>query len=210
MVLIQIIGDNDMEIHEIINSIFLLLTYFIPGYIFISVYSWGANHSTQITVGRIATCVVIGVLLFSIMSTVHLPSPYVLLSIGVIIALILAICAVIITRSQWFSRVTVKLLHKSPITDFWYETTLPKGVWYKVVCGNRIYCGSVDTIDEGEGSSWILLGYYSITENNATAFCEEGARLAILLEDADYIEVSSDFNTFADYLVIDKESGLDV
>lgn len=121
-------------------------------------------------------------------------------SISILLGTLLAIVFALIFSSKWFSKITVRLFHKTPNADIWRDVlNLTDGSNLKVYIKNENYyiIGHHKNHEEKEGESWLAVSAFAkfdkeTNENYNTEpsyLDDENVIFTIRFSDIEHIEI---------------------
>ena len=157
------------DIIDLIPSIPMLLQYFVPGYLFLSIArflgSWKISDTT-VTIWSIIISYIYSVAITAINAV--LPAQITMNTWECLVAQLLAavggaVVMVYIHRSKILSKLLRKINHKSVHSNLWddmIDYDIGTTVVIKLHGTNNAYCGTITAIEENGLDSWIALTEY--------------------------------------------------
>lgn len=190
--------NNIFDIEQIVNSIPLILEYFIPGFIFISFSQYLLSKS--LSQHYVILSIVLSYLLKSIFSVAHnyfLVNRVFLLNERIIIlscaALIFSVLFVKLYESKKVNYFFMMLNNKSLHDNIWDDVIDYKnGTTVRAICSDAEYVGYLEYHEEKGNDSWMVLRDYIIYEDEEyrdAADFEYPSRIAIKMSDIKRLEL---------------------
>lgn len=189
---------NINNINDIFSQLPVILEYFIPGFIFISVFQYftSRNNSSYKVIGS----VVISYLLKALCSIGH---QYIMAQrvftwgerviVLTIFALLTSLFCVFISELHFVNKVFLIINHKSIHNDIWNDIIDYKnGTSLRIICNDAIYTGILVGHEEKGADSWFVIKDYIVEENGATYASESmefKSKLAINLKNIKRVEL---------------------
>ena len=176
----------------------IILEYFIPGLIFISVFQYFTSRKFNSYV--IIYSVAISYILKAVCSALHnrvftdITFEWNLRAIILsAIAFILSILCVFISELKILNKITLGINNKCVHNDIWLDVIeYRKGTTLRFVCDDAIYTGKLVKHEENGNDSWFVLDEYIIEENNIKRKAKDMSyptKLAINLKDVKRVEL---------------------
>ena len=187
-----------LNIQEILNELPLVLEYVVPGYIFITLFTYitSRNSISHILTGSVAISFVLRAIC-SLAKNLLIPSLALSWNIRAIIliafAILTSILCVWLSESQLIVWVYKKINYKGLHNTVWNDIIDYKnGTGIRLICEDREYYGILDYHEEKGDESWFVLKDYIIEENGneykANAIDVESI-IAVRLKDVERVEL---------------------
>lgn len=188
-----------VDIVSLISQVHLILEYFVPGFVFI----WLFTFLTTKEMGSNLTLksVIVSYIIKSICECIH-KSFYPNINLDwSAIAILLFIFAVVtaiffakIADSRQLNKVLIKLNNKSIYNDIWKDLIdyQQENTYLRITCGDIIYTGRLIVNEEKGFESWFALDNYTVNNKGKERDMSKntyGAMLAINLSKADSVEI---------------------
>lgn len=176
----------------------MILEYFIPGFIFISVFQFFTSRKDSNY--KIVDSVVVSYVIKALCSIGHQHILYrhsftwgervVILSL---VAFLSSILFVLVSELHIVNEILLKINAKSAHDDIWHDVIDYKnGTSLRIVCDDTVYTGVLAGHEEKGNDSWFILDDYIVEENNLTYAAEDmkiRSKLALKLKDVKRIEL---------------------
>ena len=195
-----------MQLKEALESIPLILQYYVPGFVGLSIFSFFTSTKSNDSQSGILISAVVSYVLITIteiftneVRLLNFVNGSVLMKSGlaIIIGTISAVFCALVFRAKWFSKLLVACFNKTPNNNIWVDILdFKKGSNLKIYeKGKDYYITGHHYANEEKGNdSWFAVTAYSKTkienntvfENHAT---DEKAILAVRLSDIDHMEI---------------------
>ena len=183
---------------EVFNQLPVILEYFIPGFIFISIFQYFTSRKDMSY--KIIGSVVISYILKAICSIGH---QYVMpqriftweerVIILTIFALITSLICIFISELNFVNKIFLKINYKSIHNDIWNDVIDYKnGTSLRIICSDATYTGVLIGHEEKGADSWFVLGDYIVSENGITYASEDmsfRSQVAINLKNVKRVEL---------------------
>lgn len=159
-----------MDISTLIANIASIISYFVPGYIFISVrcFIQFRKHPTdELLISAIALSFVFR-LIVSLVAGVFRATldEITIVTFSIILAIVLAYTLSLITCKKWFSRLLLKLkIPRTANTSIWTDVVEPNCTFW-VLLEDCIVCGKYKFGEENVEKPYIVLEKYKILDKN--------------------------------------------
>ena len=191
-------------ISQILETLPLLLQYYLPGFWTITVFKYFCSKELEKGSQTIMSCVISYVLLANLDLLANIPlfdfvqnSVWKKSGMAVIVGTVLALAFSWIFNSRWFSWIMVKMFHKTPNDNIWRDILdLSNGSNLKLYIREADYyvIGHHRNIEEKGDDSWIVLtGFIKCGKaNNKEIESHEESNndmIAIRLADVEYVEI---------------------
>ncbi len=190
-------------ISQILENIPELLQYYLPGFWTITVFKYFCSKDIQAESQTMLSCVVSYVLLSisDLLSNISFwgfikDSVWGRSGISIILGTLLALFISSVFCAKWFSKVMVKLFHKTPHDNIWRDVLdLTKGSNLKLYIRSANYyvIGHHRNIEEKGDDSWIVLTEFikCSKDGNQVIEIHEGKEdmIAIRMSDVEYAEI---------------------
>lgn len=174
------------------------MEYFIPGYIYLTVFQILTSRKTSTY--QVVWSVIVSYILKAMCSIGH---KYIMVErpfswderviILLAIAITLSVITVIITEFKPINRMLLNINHKSIHDDIWQDVIdYKKGTTLRIVCDDVVYIGVLLIHEEKGNESWFVLDDYIIEENNKEYRAEDNeypTKLAIKINDVKRVEM---------------------
>lgn len=157
-----------MDISTLITNIASIVSYFVPGYIFICVrcfIQFRKHPSEELLISAIALSFVFR-LIVSLVATLFkvIPSENVIVAYSIILAIVLAYGISLITCRSWFSRLLLKLkIPRTANASIWVDVVKPNCTFW-VLLEDCIVCGKYRYGEENAEKPYIVLEKYKILD----------------------------------------------
>ena len=194
-----------MQLKDVLENIPLILQYFIPGYITLSLFSYFSSKKSMEPKLRLIAYVAISYLLMAVTeglvehfngSGIVKDSVLMKSAFAIFIGIICSIIMAMIFHSKHFSNLLVKIFNKTPNDDIWMDIiNFKKGSNLKIYeKGSDYYIVGHHFVNEEKGNeSWFAITAYSkysktgeLLEDHSE---DDNAILAVRLSDIDHMEI---------------------
>ena len=197
------IKDSKMQLKEILNDIPLILQFYVPGFIFLSIFRYLTSKIIKDSQSGVILSVVVSYALISITeiltTKLNLFKDSVLIKSGITIVFgsVVSIIFALLFRSVWFSKALAIFFNKTPNDDIWMDILdFKKGSNLKIYeRGKDYYVTGHHFVNEEKGSdSWFAITAYSkknfqnddIIEDHSK---DDKAIFVVRLCDVEHIEI---------------------
>ena len=189
---------------QILENIPILLQYYLPGLWTITMFKYFCSKEIRTESQTILACVVSYVLLSlsDLLSNIYFfrfirDSVWKKSGISIIIGTLLALIISSVFCAKWFSRVMVKLFHKTPNDNIWRDILdLTHGFNLKLYIRGADYyvVGHHRNIEEKGDDSWIVLTGFIKYSKEGDKKIEDHERnqkdmIAVRMSDVEYAEI---------------------
>jgi hypothetical protein len=191
-----------IDIQMILNQIFNILEYFVPGFIFITFFNKLTSRNGDKSY-QVIWFIIMSFLIKQFFIVLHgyifisrsfsLGERVLICSFG---ALLLSIACVYISERKWFNRFMIFINNKSVHSDIWHDIIdYDNGTALRIVCDkeNIIYSGTLDCHEEKGNDSWFVLKDYVIEYIDGKSVdsrkISSNTKIAVNLKSVDRIEL---------------------
>lgn len=151
-----------MNFLQTIDNLSILMKYFIPGAVFIKIFSFiHVNEKTEYEYFIFKSIIISGIVVYPLQLIWHDKDDFTLFVCSILICIIASYCAAMICNSNWAQSILEKMRIRKTLRPFWMDVIdLNKGSYVEVKlkdCADK-YTGSVDCVeDKIEGNVFISL-----------------------------------------------------
>ena len=185
------------NISEILNQIPIILEYFIPGFVFLTLFNFFTSRKSEKY--QLITSVVISYIIkssLSILHTVMLTHVIFRTSEKVIIlvinSIVTAILLSVVYKSKWLQHILIKIGNNTVHDNIWIDVLDQNdGSIVRVDLGDTVYFGVVELHDNDKNYPWFILKNCCIKKADQDNLEEKpcGTRIAINILNAKSIEI---------------------
>ena len=195
-----------MQLKELLDNIPLILQYWVPGFVFLTVFRFltstkSKDQQSGVLMSAVISYVLIAMteILTRIISSLNFVDDSVLIKSGfaIIIGIIGSIICALVVRAGWFSKLLVALFHKTPNDNIWMDIIdFKEGSNLKIYEKGKDYyiIGHHYANEEKGNDSWFAVTAFSKAKREDDTIFEnhsgnEKAVLAIRLSDIEHMEI---------------------
>lgn len=159
-----------MDISTLIANIASIMSYFVPGYVFISVrcFIQFRKHPTdELLISAIALSFIFRLMVALVAGIFKVtPSENAIMIYSIVLAIILAYVISLIVQKKRFSKLLLKLkIPRTANTSIWSDVVEPNCT-FRILLEDCVVCGKYKYGEENREKPYIVLEKYKILEKN--------------------------------------------
>lgn len=194
-----------MEISQIINNIFAFVNFWLPGYVFLRVFSKISSLKLKDSVDTHIFAVVFSLIIRWMLSVipplrdgVMIAQSYYYCALCCVVGMVIACILSRVYRCETVNKVFSDLFSKSLYDSIWEDVIdLKNGssMYIKMRNGDSVF-GTTNTIEENGNDSWVALDYYEMKDKDGNRLCscedhDNKSLLMIRMSDIAHCQVKS-------------------